>query len=130
MILMDKRTPPSGAYVKGVGQGRRRRVLVESFSRKDLKCVICCPSSVVRRPSSVFRRPSSVVHRHPLSVVHCMLSVPIQFPRKYFSTSHEYFFCTYISFYYYYVNSVQVLFNENYKFISTFYCTYISFFCI
>jgi hypothetical protein len=62
--------------MKGVGQGRRRRVLVESYSRTDLKCVVCGPLSIVRRPSSVVR---------------CMLPLPIQFPRKYFSTSHEYF---------------------------------------
>jgi hypothetical protein len=30
MVLMDERTPPSGAYSEGVGRGRHRRVLVES----------------------------------------------------------------------------------------------------
>ncbi len=31
MVLMNKRTPPPGAYVEGVGRGRRQRVLVESM---------------------------------------------------------------------------------------------------
>jgi hypothetical protein len=31
MVLMDEHTPPPGAYAEGVGQGRRRRILVESI---------------------------------------------------------------------------------------------------
>jgi hypothetical protein len=31
MVLMDERTPSPGAYVEGVGRGRRQRVLVESI---------------------------------------------------------------------------------------------------
>ena len=55
-----------------IGQGRVLYDIMTSYRRKDLKCVVC-------RPSSVVRRPSSVVRRRRLS------SVPIEFPRNYIS---------------------------------------------
>jgi hypothetical protein len=69
-----------------IGQGRVLYDIMTSYRRKDLKCVVCRPSSVVRRPSSVVRRPSSVVRR-PSSVVRRrrLSSVPIEFPRNYIS---------------------------------------------
>jgi hypothetical protein len=32
MVLLVERIPPLGAYVEGVGQGRRQRILVESIN--------------------------------------------------------------------------------------------------
>ncbi len=62
-----------------------------SYRKKDLKCVICRPSSVVHRPSSVIRR-LYLLSSHVSTLVHCISNL---FYAAFICT----FYCTYIIFY-------------------------------